>query len=223
MRSLFPLKIIISASCCALFFAGTVSAQSRWQWLDQFAFNVGGGYELPYLTTKTNVAPGWNAQGGFGYNFTKHLTIMAEIEYDQFRINDHALNTLGTPQGYPGGKLKSESITIDPQWHFRPKKTWDYYVIGGGGAFARTQTLTRPTIATATGTNPFFGFNTPGYPSSQTALDYTVHKPGVDVGVGVSVLVKWNFKLYAEVKYNHVFTGSLKNMDYMPISIGVRW
>lgn len=215
------MKILITASCCALFFAGALSAQP--QWLDQFAFNVGGGYNVPFLTTKTNLAPGWNAQGGVGYNFTRHLAIMAEIEYDKFRISDKALNTLGTPQGYPSGTLKNESITIDPIWHFHPKGSWDVYAIGGGGAFSRTQALTRPTIATATGTNPFFGFNTPGYPASQTALDYTVHKPGVDVGFGASIKVKWNLKLYAEAKYNRVFAGSLGHMDYMPISIGVRF
>jgi hypothetical protein len=220
---MLPLKTFIAASCCSLFFAGALSAQSRWQWLDPFAFNVGGGIEEPFLTTKSNLSLGWNAQGGVGYNFTRHLTIMAEIEYDQFRITTKALNLLGTPQGYPGGHLKNESITIDPMWHFHPKGSWDLYVIGGGGAFSRTQSLTRPTVATATGTDPFFGFNTPGYPSSETALDYTVHKPGLDAGLGASIQVKWNFKLYTEVKYIHVFAGSLGHMDYMPISLGVRW
>ena len=215
------MKILISASCCAFFFAGALGAQP--QWLQQFAFNVGGGYNVPFLTTKTNLAPGWNAQGGVGYNFTRHLAIMAEIEYDQFRINDKALNTLGTPQGFPSGKVKNESITIDPVWHFHPKGSWDVYAIGGGGAFSRTQTLVRPTIATATGTNPFFGFNTPGFPASQTALDYTVHKPGLDVGFGVSLKVKWNVKIYAEAKYNRVFAGSLGHMDYMPVSLGLRF
>ncbi len=216
------MKILITG-CCALFFAGALAAQPQWQWLDLVAFNVGGGYNFPLSTTKTNLAPGWNAQGGVGYNFTRHFTIMAEIEYDKFRINDKALATLGTPQGYPSGTLKNESIVINPVWHFHPKGSWDVYAIGGGGAFSRTQSLTRPTVATATGTNPFFGFNTPGYPSSQVALDYTVHKPGVDVGFGISVKVKWNFKLYAEGKYNHIFAGSLGNMDYTPISLGVRW
>jgi opacity protein-like surface antigen len=215
------LKIIITASCCALFFAGALSAQP--QWLNQFAFNVGGGVEEPFLNTRTNLSLGWNAQGGVGYNFTPHLAIMAEIEYDQFRITDKALNLLGTPQAYPGGHLKSESITIDPVWHFHPKGGWDVYAIGGGGAFSRTQTLTRPTVATATGTDPFFGFNTPGYPASETLLTYTVHKPGVDVGFGISMTLKWNVKLYLEAKYNHVFTGSLKNMDYLPVSLGFRF
>jgi opacity protein-like surface antigen len=217
------MKIIITASCCAFFLAGSLSAQPQWQWLNQFAFNVGGGLNEPFLATKTNLSLGWNVQGGVGYNFTRHFTVMAEIEYDEFHITAKALNMLGTPQGYPGGHLKNESIAIDPVWHFHPKGSWDVYAIGGGGAFSRTQSLIRPTVATATGTDPFFGFNTPGYPSSQTALDYTVHKPGLDVGFGMSVKVAWNFKLYAEAKYNRVFAGSLGHMDYMPISIGVRW
>jgi len=215
------LKIITTACCCAFLFAGALGAQP--QWLDQFALNVAGGLNEPFLTTKTNLAPGWNAQGGAGYNFTPHLAIMAEIEYDLFRINDKALNTLGTPQGYPGGHVRTDSITVDPVWHFHPKGVWDVYAIGGGGAFARTQTLIRPTVATATGTNPFFGFNNPGYPASETALSYSIHKPGVDVGAGISIKVKWNIKLYAEAKYNRIFAGSLGHMDYAPISIGVRW
>lgn len=219
--SFLHLKTIITASCCALFFAGGLGAQP--QWLNQFAFNVGGGIQEPYLTTKSNLSLGWNAQGGFGYNFTRHLAIMAEIEYDQFRITDKALATLGTPQPYPGGHLRNESITIDPVWHFHPKGNWDFYAIGGGGAFDRTQSLTRPTVATATGTNPFFGFNSPGYPSSVMPLTYSIHKPGLDVGFGVSMTVIYNIKLYAEAKYIHTFEGSLGHMDYMPVSIGVRF
>jgi opacity protein-like surface antigen len=215
------LKIIITASCCALFFAGALGAQP--QWLNQFAFNVGGGLDVPYLTTKSNLSLGWNAQGGAGYNFTPHLAIMAELEYDHFRITNTALNLLGTPQPYPGGKLKDDSITIDPVWHFRTKGSWDFYATGGGGAFARTQSLSRPTVATATGKDPFFGFNTPGYPASNMLLVYTIHKPGLDAGVGISVKVAYNVKLYAEVRYNHIFEGSLGHMDYMPVSIGVRF
>ena len=215
------MKIIITASCCAFLFAGALAAQP--QWLNQVALNVGGGLDVPYSTTKSNLSLGWNAQGGVGYNFTPHLALMFEIEHDHFRISDKALNLLGTPTGYPGGHFKVDSVTLDPVWHLFPKKSWDVYVTGGGGAFERTQSLTKPTVATATGTDPFFGFNSPGYPASQTNLNYSVKKPGLDGGIGVSVQVKWNVKLYAEVKYNHIFGGSLGNMDYMPVSLGLRF
>jgi opacity protein-like surface antigen len=218
------LKTIINASCCAFFFAGALSAQPP-QWLEQIAANVGGGISEPFLTTRTNLSLAYNAQGGVGYNFTRHFALMAEIEYDKFRISDKALNTLGTPQGFPSGHLRTESITIDPLWHLfpKPQRGWDIYVTGGGGAYLRDQTLGRPTVATATGTNPFFGFNNPGYPASNTLLNYEIHKPGLDAGFGISVQVAWNVKLYAEARYNHIFAGSLGHMDYVPISVGVRW
>ncbi len=222
--SLRHLKIFISASCCAFLFAGTVSAQSRMSAIvDRLAFNVGGGIDQTVLGTQKNLAGRWNAQAGLGYKFTPHFSLMVEAEYDRYRITDTALNTLGTPQGFPGGKFRTEAVTLDPVWHFHPKGSWDAYVMGGGGAFQRLQQLSTPTVATATGSNPFFGFNTPGYPASDVKLAYTVNKPGVDVAAGLSVNVKWHLKLYAEVRYNHVFMGSLGHMDYIPISIGVRW
>lgn len=214
------MKIFISASCCAIFFAGAIGAQTI---LDKFAFNVGGGIDETVLTTHTNLAGGWNAQGGVGYNFTPHLAAMVEIEYDRMRITQTALNSLGTPQAYPGGNVRDEAVTFNPVWHLHPKGYWDAYVMGGGGAFQRVQTLSKPAVATATGSDAFFGFNTPGFPASETNLSYTVTKPGLDVGFGLSYKVKWNFKLYAEARYNHVFMGSLGHMDYAPISVGVRW
>jgi opacity protein-like surface antigen len=218
------LKIFISASCCAFFFAGALGAQTLTQTiLDRINFNLGGGIDENLLTTKQNLAGKWNAQGGVGYNFTPHLGVMLEIEYDRERITDTALNRLGTPQGFPSGSVKLQGVTVDPVWHFFPKKTWDVYVTGGGGAFQRTQHLATPIAATATGTDPFFGFNAPGYPASNTNLSYTVTKPGLDVAAGISYKVKWNFKLYAEARYNHTFMGSLGHMDWAPISIGVRW
>jgi opacity protein-like surface antigen len=216
------LKILIPASCCAFVLAGALSAQTV-SLLDRFAFNVGGGIDETLMSTHKNLAGGWNVQAGLGYNFTPHLGIMFETEYDRLRITDTALNTLGTPQAFPGGKVRSESVTLNPTWHFHPRGSWDVYVMGGGGAYQRLQQLSAPIVATATGTNAFFGFNTPGYPASGINLDYTVNKPGVDVAAGISWKVKWNFKAYAEVRYNHVFMGSLGHMDYVPVSIGVRW
>ena len=54
-------------------------------------------------------------------------------------------------------------------------------------------------------------------------MDYIIHKPGLDVGFGISMQVKWNVKMYAEAKYVRVFAGSLGHMDYLPISIGFRF
>ena len=222
------MKITFIASCFAFLTATALHAQSvdepRWrQILDQVAVNVDGGIAEPFFTTKKNLSTAYTVQGGAGFNFSPHFTLMCEIEYSRFRITDSALTSLGTPQAYPGGHLHNDSVTAQPIWHFRTKGVWDVYATGGGGAFERTQNLVRPTVATATGENPFFGFNSPGYPASETALNYSVKKPGVDGGVGASIKIKWNIKMYAEVRYNHIFGGALGRMDYMPITLGFRW
>jgi opacity protein-like surface antigen len=213
------LKTFIFASCMVIF-AGALSAQALF---DRVAYNLGGGLTETVLTTNKNLANGWNGQLGVGYKFTPHLDVMVNVEYDHLRISNSALSALGTPQGYPGGYARNESVTLNPVWHLRAKGSWDVYVTGGGGAYQRMQVLSRPTVATATGTDSFFGFNSPGYPASEVNLTYTVNKPGLDVGAGVSLKMKYHMKLYVEGRYNHVFMGSLGHMDYAPISLGVRW
>jgi hypothetical protein len=214
------LKIFISASCCAFIFAGALGAQNL---LDRFTFNAGGGINETEFNTNKNVTGGWNAQAGAGYKFTPHLWVSIDAQFDRLRITQAALNSLATAPGFPSGRVRDKAVMLDPSWHFRPKARWDYYVFGGGGAFQRLQQLASPTLAVATGTNPFFGFNSPGYPLSDIKLAYTVTKPGVDVGVGTSFNARWNVKVYLEAKYEHVFMGSLGHMDYVPVSVGFRW
>ncbi len=193
------------------------------QFLDKLTANIGGGLIETVLTTGKNLNYGRNIQGGVGYNFSPRLGLMFEIGSDSFTITRSALNTLGVPNGFPDGRVHLRSYTLEPVWHFHPRGAWDIYVIGGGGLYNRQQKLTAPSVATATASNAFFGFNTPGYPASETPLSYIVNKPGVDIGAGVSVRIKWRLKLYAEAKYNHAFMGSLGHMDDVPISVGLRW
>jgi hypothetical protein len=204
---------------CVYFFTTSLSAQG----LDRLSFNVGGGLSEPVLSTAKNINYGTNLQGGVGVNFSPHLGAMIETEYDSFTVTKSALSTLGVPNGFPSGRVHTRSFTLQPIWHFHPKGTWDVYATGGGGFYERSQQLTASTVANATGYNPFFGFNTPGSPASEIALSYTVVKPGVDIGAGVSLKIKWRFKLYAEAKYNYAFMGSLGHMNYLPVSTGVRW
>ena len=190
---------------------------------DKFTFNGGGGINETEFNTKKNVTGGWNGEAGAGYKFTPHLWASIDVQFDRLRITQSALNSLAFPTGYPSGRVRDKAVMFDPSWHFRPKKRWDYYIFGGGGAFQRLQQLDAPTIATVTGTNAFFGFNSPGYATSQVKLSYTVNKPGLDVGVGTSFNARWNVKVYVEAKYEHIFMGSLGHMDYIPLSVGFRW
>jgi opacity protein-like surface antigen len=213
-------KIIRAASCCIFLLAPALHAQ---QLLDRFTFDLGGGFGQTVLTTGQNLNSGWTVRGGAGYNFTPRLGALIEFGDDGFRVSNSALQSLGTPTGLPGGDVRVRSITIDPIWHLRPNRRWDFYLTGGAGIYRRRQQFTKPSVATATGYNPFFGFNTPGYPMSQEVLSSSTTKPGVNIGAGVSMNLKWRLKFFAEARYTHIFLGSRQNTDYVPITVGVRW
>jgi Outer membrane protein beta-barrel domain len=169
---------------CVFLLAGSLDAQL----LDKLSANIGGGLSEPILTTGKNLNYGRNIQSGAGYNFSSRLGLMIELESDSFTITRAALNTLGVPSGFPDGHVHTRSYTLEPVWHFHPKGVWDIYATGGGGLYQRQQQLTAPTVATASGSNSFFGFNTPGYPSSEISLSYTLNKPGVDCDQQLSPL-----------------------------------
>lgn len=222
------MKFIITASCCAFFFAGSLSAQ----WWDRIAYNGGAGIDEPFLSSKTNLKLGKHLQGGVGYNFTPRISLMLEGEYDIFSLSSKALASLGYPSGfnsigdqvgYTKGNVHEVSVTLDPVYHLHPKGSWDAYIIGGGGSFHRTVGLTEPTTATATLYNPYFGLGAAGYPASTSPLNASNYKPGLDIGVGFSVTARWHTKIYLEAKYNHVFLGAGQHMDYLPVTLGVRW
>ncbi len=215
------MKTIITASYCALFLAGALSAQP--QWINRIAYNGGVGVDETFSTTGSNLRLGRTIQAGVGYKFFPHLDLMLEGEYDAFALTTKALDSLGYPAGYPAGHVHGFAIDVNPTWHFRPEKTFDYYVFGGGGSYHWNLQLTRPTTATATGTNAFFGFNTPGYAASESALSQSYYKPGLDAGAGVSFKTRYHAKLYVEAKYDFVFLSNGQHMSFLPGTIGIRW
>jgi hypothetical protein len=52
---------------------------------------------------------------------------------------------------------------------------------------------------------------------------YSVNKPGVDVGAGVAVGTRWHGKVFAEARWDHIFIGGNRHVDYVPVTFGFRW
>ena len=63
--------------------------------------------------------------------------------------------------------------------------------------------------------NSFFG-------TPQMLSSYTVNRPGVDAGVGISFAPVWHGKFFAEVRYNRIFVGA-NDTVYVPATFGFRW
>jgi hypothetical protein len=58
-------------------------------------------------------------------------------------INSATLNSLG----FPDGRVRFWSVTLDHIVHLNPKGPVDFYLFGGGGLYHRTQEFTQPTVA----------------------------------------------------------------------------
>ena len=125
--------------------------------------------------------------------------------------------------GVPGGDIHVFSATLDPIVHLTPHGHFDLYVTGGGGLYHMYQEFTQPTVATAFGFNPFFGYYSGLVPATQVLSSYSVNKPGVDIGAGVALGTKWHGKFFAEARYNRIFMTNGFHADYVPVSFGFRW
>jgi hypothetical protein len=209
------MKGITLASGIGLLMVGALSAQET----PRVSFNVGGGFVQGVGGSGRRLDTGWNFNGGVGYNFSSYVGLMGQFDYNQMDINAATLNSLG----FPGGDVNMWSLTLNPIVHTNPRGPVDVYFIGGGGLYHRRQEFTQPTTSVFTGFDPFFGFYPVAVPTTQVLTSYSVNKPGVNGGVGMSFGTKWHVKFYAEARYNRMFLGGDRHTDYLPVTFGLRW
>ena len=183
----------------------------------RLALNVGAGFTTPVGHTSNEVDTGWNVRGGAGVNFGYHFGVLLDAGYDSMGIQSGTLSNLG----FGGGNLNVFSLTLDPIIHVLPKGPVDFYITGGGGYFHQQQQFTNPGVVTGTGFDPFFGFFPVAIPTNIVVSDYSVNKPGIDVGAGIAFGSKWGGKFFAEARYNRIFTGNY-HTDYIPVTFGFR-
>lgn len=208
------MKNILLASGIGLLMVGAVAAQET----PRFAFNVGAGFTTPTGGSGRRLNTGWNFGAGAGLNFNPHIGALVQFNDSQFDINGTTLNNLG----FPGGDVNLWSLTLDPIVHTNPRGPVDLYFIGGGGLYHWRQEFTEPTVAIFTGFDPFFGFYQAAVPAKNVLTSYSVNKPGVNGGMGLSFGTRWNVKFYAEARYHRIFFGD-RHADMVPVTFGVRW
>jgi opacity protein-like surface antigen len=206
------MKNIAFVGCFSSLFLATLSAQE----VSRFSFDLGAGFTSPVGNTSNFLDEGWNLQGGVGYNFSSHIGAMLQLDYNSFGISSAALNNVG----YPGGDIHAFSATIDPIYHLNPKGHLDPYFIGGGGLYHWYQQLSAP--APGTVISPFNGGSFPLIEPS-SGDEYSVNKPGFNVGAGLALGTKWHGKVFAEARYVHIFLNNGERADYVPVTFGFRW
>src|SRR4051794_40167464 len=103
------MKSLALKSCLGLAIVSALSAQE----VPRFTFDLGGGFTQPVGNTGRHLDTGWNIQGGAGYNFSSHVGVMLQLDYNWMGINSSTLNNIG----FPGGNVNVFSATIDPIVH----------------------------------------------------------------------------------------------------------
>jgi hypothetical protein len=194
-------------SCFGILVTGALYAQE----VSPFSFAIGAGLTEPIGTAGRYLDTGWNFQAGAGYNFNSHLGAMLDFNYNSMGINSTTLANLGAP----GGNTHILSFTVDPILHLNHKGPVDVYLIGGGGLYHRYDDLTAPTGGFLG--SPF------GFYGNTVLASYSVNRPGFDAGAGVSFGTRWHAKFYAEARYNRMLNSSTPDLDYIPVTFGVRW
>jgi hypothetical protein len=196
--------------------AGSCLAQNT----SKFAFSIGGGFTEPVVHSDGRFDPGFNINGGGGYNFTPNFGAMLDFGFNHLGVNSNQLSTLGVPAGT--GRIYS--LTLDPIIHFHPHVKFDAYVIGGGGYYRRTVEFTQPAVETVNVFDPFFGFFPANIPTNVILGTFTQNKAGLNIGGGVSMRIRGesNTKFFAEARYHYLFTSPVRTA-VLPVTFGLRW
>ena len=209
-------KLAVTGGTALLLMTGSLQAQEG----SKFAFSIGGGFTQAVGNTGRNLDNGYNLGGGFGFKFSNVVGAMIDLNYNQMGINSTTLTNSG---GFPGGDVGIFSATLNPIVHLTGAHKADLYITGGGGLFHVNQEFTAPTVTGFTAYDPFFGFYTAAVPTTAVLASYSMNKPGVDIGAGVAFGTKWHGKVFAEARYDKVFTGNDRHIDYIPVTFGFRW
>ncbi|HEX5431718.1 MAG TPA: outer membrane beta-barrel protein [Bryobacteraceae bacterium] len=184
-----------------------------------FSANVGGGFSEPVYNTGQRLDMGWNFGAGVGINPIPYFGVMLNFGFDNFAVNRAELARLS----FPDGHMRVWDFSLDPVIRFGPHGPVSLYITGGGGVYHRTVEFTRPTIATVTAFDPFFGIFYPvAVPANQVLASYTVTKPGVDGGAGLNFGSWHSLKFYAEARYRVMFT-SPNETTWVPVTFGIRF
>lgn len=207
---------------------------SRWSHL---AFVAGAGFTAP-LGNTTHGGPshpnsigetyGYNIRAGAGWNFTKHLGVLLEYNFNRDKIPGSTLtelsiaNNLGTPIG---GNVNTWSFTAQPIFYVPVTHTLGGYVTGGGGFYRK---VTNFTVA-VTACDIFFCSYVP-----QTIAHSSSNQGGLNIGLGgywKAFGEDSNSKLFTEVRYVWVDSPVASSSDpfgsgtssLLPVTFGIRF
>lgn len=203
---------------------------SRWSHL---AFEAGAGFTAPV----GNTAHGWETYGynirlGGGWNFTKHIGLLLEYQWNKDKIPGSTLTALAEANGLTqplGGNVNTWSFTLDPIIYMPVTHTLGGYVTGGGGFYRKVTNFTQLFL----GETCSFYYCYIGYFPS-TVAHSSSNQGGLNIGLGgywKAFGEDSKAKLYAEARYVWVDSPVASPEDpygsgtqsTIPVTFGIRF
>lgn len=212
-------SLLVSALVALLIATGNPCAFG--QALDKINISAGAGFAQPVQSAGQSLNTGWNLDFRGGYNVTSHLDADLDFNYNHFGLNSAALAQFGEP----GGGVSVWSLTFQPQYYILPRhSSANAYTTGGFGLYDRNLTLTSPSVLTTIICNPFFGCYPVAYGANQIVASFSTVKAGFNVGAGLEYRIHdTRAHLFAEARYQRMFSSAGNDLTYVPVTFGIRW
>lgn len=199
----------------------TASQPAGAQVWNRLNISAGAGFSNPVQSAGNSLNMGWNLDLRGGYNAGRHLDADLDFNYNHFGLNSAALALFGEP----GGSISVWSLTLQPTLRLLPRSSRvNAYATGGFGLFDRNLTLTQPAVLTTIICNPFFGCYPVSYGANEVVGSFSTVKAGFDNGAGLEFRIRdRRASLFAEARYQRMFTSHGSDVSYVPVTFGVRW
>lgn len=193
---------------------GNQAYQSRWSHL---AVEGGGGFTAPLGSSGGNLSWGWNARGGLGWNFSKHLALLSEWEFDRTKIPGRILSQVGEP----GGNVHTWTLGLEPAWNYKTSGRFGGYLAGGAGFYRQLTSFTQPALAVGTYCDFFYCY--PVYYTTNVVVShYSSNQGGLNIGAGFTYGHWEHAKLFTEARYEWIDTPG-HSTQLIPVTLGLRW
>jgi len=189
----------------------------------KWAFNVGGGVNLPNGTTNKFVRGGGGvAAAGVARNYGKYFGLRLDFQFDNLPLRTSALQAAQAPSATD----HVYTLTLDPIINIPVTKNWGGYAVFGPGFYHRSGKLESSSAIPGSACNSFFTWWGRCYnaslPINGNFLNSSQNQFGYNFGGGITRKIRPNIDFYAEFRYLHGKHNGITT-DLRPITIGLRW
>jgi len=195
-----------------------------------FTDNIGLTASLPLHPISQYMRAGLGVDLGAGYNFDRRNALIGEFMWNRLNSTDAALQPIRVATQDPtvGGHGNLFAVTANYKFELRGKLL-GAYLIGGGGWYHRTTSLTKQiTVGTVVPCQPiwlWWGYNCPSgiVTSNVTVASSGSSAFGANGGIGFTIRVgEAPYRFYLESRYHYAPTKNIST-QLVAFTFGIRY